>query len=95
MGRPDQICVVEKAVSLLIEHPVEEFLKRAKLRSAEEILDKTDLIFRYHWATEEARINCHDNTGGINGEVVMEWHYALNWLINIFDESWDNISTNT
>jgi hypothetical protein len=46
------MCDVRKAVSILIDLGREDSLKKAKLRSAPEILDAADLIYRYQWATE-------------------------------------------
>ena len=56
LQRPDAICDVKRAVSILRENGREGFLKKAKLRSQSEMLDAADLIYRYHWATKEARV---------------------------------------
>lgn len=93
--RPDSICDVKKAVGFLQAQSPVEFYENAKLRDVSEILDMADLVLRYHWAARNVRVNGYTNSSGINEEVVMEWHYALNWLINAFDEDWDNVSTHT
>src|SRR5262245_48040933 len=49
LPRPENICDVRKAVSFLRDLGRDEFLRKAKLRPAREILDAADLIYRYHW----------------------------------------------
>ena len=65
------------------------------MRPLSDILDQADLIYRYHWAVVDARINGQDAPAGLNSGVVLERHYALNWLIGYFDQAWDDISTDT
>jgi len=51
MKMSDDICDCEKATALLSEKAdYNEFKKSCRLRSIDEILDMTDLYFRYHWA---------------------------------------------
>jgi len=95
LGRPDKICDVKLAVSFLRENGRDGFLQKAKLRPQSEILDAADLIYRYHWAADDARINGRDAPAGLDGGVIMERHCALNWLIGYMDQEWDDISTDT
>ncbi len=95
LERPDKICDVQLAVSFLRENGRDGFLKQASLRSQGEILDAVDLIYRYHWAIIDARIDDRDAPAGLDGGVVMERHYALNWLMGYMDQEWDDISTDT
>ncbi|HWY87497.1 MAG TPA: DUF4272 domain-containing protein [Gemmataceae bacterium] len=95
LARPDAICDVRKAVLFLRDSGRESFVKRAKLRSAREILDAADLIYRYHWAVTEARVKNQEPPAGLNPGVVLERHYALNWLVGYADQEWDDISTDT
>ncbi len=95
LERPDSICDVTKAVSFLRENGRDGFLKKAKLRSQSEILDAADLIYRYHWAVVDARIHSREAPAGLDGGIVMERHYALNWLIGYMDQEWDDVSTDT
>jgi len=92
LGRPDAMC---QGVSFLRELGREGFLKKAKLRPAHEILDAADLIYRYHWATDDARINNRDPPSGLDPGVVAERHYALNWLVGYSDQEWDDVTTDT
>jgi len=95
LARPDAICDVRKAVSFLRDTGREDFIKKAKLRSAREILDAADLIYRYHWAVTEARVKNQEPPAGLDPGVVLERHYALNWLVGYADQEWDDISTDT
>ncbi len=95
LSRPDSICNVKKAVSALADRSLEKFVKDARLRSLNEMLDQADLIYRYHWAVVDARVNGKKSPAGLASGVVMERHYALNWLIGYMDQEWDNISTDT
>jgi hypothetical protein len=95
LSRPDKICHVRKAVSLFRDLGREGFLKKAKLRPDREILDAADLIYRYHWATTDARIKNQAPPAGLDPGVVMERHYALNWLVGYSDQEWDDVTTDT
>lgn len=95
LKRPDGICDVETAITFLRDNGREGFLKKAKLRSQGEILDAADLIYRYHWAVVDARINQRPAPAKLDGGVVMERHYVLNWLTGRGGQTWDDISTDT
>lgn len=95
LKRPDGICDVETAITFLRDNGREGFLKKAKLRSQGEILDAADLIYRYHWAVVDARINQRPAPAKLDGGVVMERHYVLNWLTSRGGQTWDDISTDT
>lgn len=72
-----------------------QFREKTRLRSKKEILDQVDLILRLHWACVQNRLDKKDVPGGLDEDVVMERHYALNWLINYMDEAWDDVTTDT
>jgi hypothetical protein len=93
--RPEAICDVPEAVAILRDLGREKFFKKAKLRPAREILDAADLIYRYHWATTEARISNQAPPAGLDPGVIVERHYALNWLIGYSDQDWDDVTTDT
>lgn len=95
LGRPDQQCEVRHGHSFLKSRGREGFIKDANLRPQAEILDEADLIYRYHWATVDARINGRETPVGLHRGIVMERHYALNWLIGYCDQEWDEVSTDT
>lgn len=95
LQRPDTICDVTRAVSLLRDNGRDGFLKNARLRPQSEILDAVDLIYRYHWAVVDARISNRNAPAGLDGGIVMERHHALNWLMGYMDQEWDVVSTDT
>lgn len=95
MGKPEALCDVPKAVGITKRRTAAQFIADARLRPLSEILDQADLIYRYHWATEEARVRNLPPVDGIDVGVVTERHYTLNWLIGHLDEEWDDISTDT
>ncbi len=73
----------------------EHFLMFANMRDMSEILDELDLTYRLHWACVDARVNNQPAPANVNPSVVYERHYALNWLINRYNENWDNVSVPT
>lgn len=92
---PTDICDVPFAVKTIVDRGREKFTEEAIVRSKKEILDQSDLIFRIHWATTEARVKGMEMPADMNNDTVYERHYALNWLINYMDQEWDEISTDT
>jgi hypothetical protein len=80
----------DKAISLAEAGP-----SKATLRPQAEILDATDLAYRYHWAVVEARVNKTAPPAAVAPDVIMERHYALNWLIGYMGQAWDDITTDT
>jgi len=95
LHRPDDVCDVAGAVGVMTERTTSEFLSDANQRSIDEILDATDLIYRYHWAVVSARMKGQPPPAELDGGVVQERHYGLNWLIRYMDQEWDDISTDT
>lgn len=95
LSKPTAVCDVSRAVKIMQERSAEQFIADAKLRSAEEIAEQADLIYRYHWAVVDARINDKPAPAGLEPGVTMERHYALNWLIGYLGQEWDEISTDT
>ena len=73
----------------------ETFAADAVLRPASDILDALDLHYRLHWAVRQARLDNKPVPGGIEGGVVYERHYALNWLVRFEDAEWDAVETPT
>ncbi|MCL1926780.1 MAG: DUF4272 domain-containing protein [Syntrophorhabdaceae bacterium] len=97
LGYPEQICDVSAMGGIIWrQDSLAGFLEGAKPRAKEEILDAADLVLRYNWACVDARIKGQKSPAKLNGEVVVEWHYALNWLIGANKNAdWDNIKTHT
>ena len=95
LSYPNQICDVPVAVSFMQQRNKEKFVNDSRLRPIAELLNETDLIYRYHWAVVDARVNGQSTPAQIDPSVVLERHYSLNWLIGYMEQEWDDISTDT
>lgn len=95
LAYPDQMCNVAQDVKIISNLTEEEFRTKAKLRSKKELLNQADLILRFDWACVDARTNNQPAPGKMDKGVVYERHYALNWLINLMHQEWDEVSTDT
>jgi hypothetical protein len=95
LAYPDQLCNVANDVKIISDLTEEEFRAKAKLRSKKEILNQADLILRLDWACVDARTKNQPAPGKMDKGVVYERHYALNWLINLMHQEWDEVSTDT
>lgn len=95
LAYPANFCDADQAIAFVSPHQeYAAFLATTKRRSGAEILDQTDLIYRLHWACVEARLQAAEMPSGLNPDVVLERHMALNWLVG-YDDDWDNVSTDT
>ncbi|MBS8225825.1 DUF4272 domain-containing protein [Vannielia litorea] len=93
---PSEIMDVPRMADTLRELGAEGLRARAKLRSQTELLDAADLIYRYHWATRQARLDGRPPPANLYPDVIWERHHALNWLIGAYEgERWDEVSTDT
>ena len=72
-----------------------DFIENSKLRPISEILDASDLIYRTHWATRDRGDDNKTEYANLNRDIVMEWHYAINWLTCYNDDDWDDVATDT
>jgi Domain of unknown function (DUF4272) len=92
---PAGICDVPRAVGFMRDRTPSEFIRDARLRPLDKILDEADLIYRYHWAVVDSRVNDKAVPASLNPSVTLERHYALNWLIGYMGQDWDDVSTDT
>jgi hypothetical protein len=95
LERPDRTVDVQATVKLFVDNKRAGLMAKARLRPAAEILDAADLIYRYHWATSEAELKGQPAPAGLDSDVVLERHHALNWLIGYAGQAWDDVSTDT
>jgi hypothetical protein len=97
LGYPDDLCDVAGMATLLRDQVgLSGFLESAKPQNREVILDAADLILHYDWACVDARINGRESPVDLNCGVVVERHYAFNWLVGANDNAdWDDISPDT
>lgn len=92
---PTKLCDVPALAKIMMERGTQSFVDGAWLRPTGEILDALDLHFRLHWATTDARLKNASPPAGLDGGVVMERHYALNWLVRFEGADWDDVDTPT
>jgi len=90
---PAGICDVPLTARTLMN--AKDLMQAATLRPAGEILDALDLHYRLHWAVRQARLDKSDAPAGLEPGVILERHYALNWLVRFEDNDWDEVDTPT
>lgn len=92
---PTEICDAAQLGAIMWNHTFESLMEASVLKSRKEILDMQDLVLRYDWACVDARIH-HRELPMLNGDIVFEWHYALNWLVQAEEiAEWDQVVTTT
>ncbi len=95
LKEPTEICDASEIGGILWNNDLERLQGLANCRSAEEILQMQDLVFRYDWACVDARIH-QKELPQLNGEIIYEWHYALNWLVQADGiTDWDDVQPHT
>lgn len=94
---PDHIVDGSTAIGIVAQFAnLGEMVAAAKLRDVSEILDEADLIYRYHWACVDARVNGKPKPNGLEESVVAERRVGLWWLLDIDGEDdWDNVAMDT
>ena len=77
---PSEIIDVPVLAAIFWQHKgIGGLLSKGFSRSQSEILDAADITLRYDWACVEARVHGKEAPASLNGDVVMERHYAFNW----------------
>lgn len=82
-------------LALLKDRDLDQLMAQARLRPLAEILDQGDLIYRYHWAVVDARVNSQPKPPGLDADVVPERHQAFNWMLGYLNQAWDDVTTDT
>ncbi|NDV94143.1 DUF4272 domain-containing protein [Dysgonomonas sp. 521] len=97
LSYPSQICDVPAIASIFWKGiSADDLMQQASPRADKDILDQADLILRYDWACVDARVKQQEMPGGLDSGIVMERHYAFNWLAGANgNPDWDYIQTNT
>lgn len=96
LAYPDALCDVAHLTGTIAGFESrEDIFRRGKLRSKSDILDEADLIYRYDWACIDAMLKQEPAPAGLDGEVVLERHRMLNWLVNYGNAEWDDVRTDT
>lgn len=70
-------------------------MRGPQLRAPGEILDALDLHYRLHWHIRQTRLKNKSEAAGLDADVVMERHHALNWLVRFQHAPWDEVDTPT
>lgn len=82
--------------ALISRRSFDELVSGARPRTAAALLDVLDLTYRYHWAARQAGLDNEPPPAGLDPEILMERHKALNWLVRYNnDASWDDVTTDT
>lgn len=92
---PDNEIDAELLVNLISPHREKDLIGSAKPRRISQILDVIDLYYRFLWAIRDAEINKCPMPGQLHILVVFQRMYALNWVINYQNSSWDTMTTDT
>ena len=92
---PDQICDVSGLCASLLAVASPDWLWLARRRAASAILEALDLHYRLHWVVREAQMGRRELPSGLIPGVVLERHYALNWLVCFEHADWDDVDTPT
>jgi hypothetical protein len=96
---PSETCDVDFLSKAFLATDEEALVKKAKLLPTETLLDALDLHFRLHWLVRqrEGGKPADGEMGGndLDPGVVLERHYALNWLVQHGGAEWDDVQTPT
>jgi hypothetical protein len=94
LAKPDEICPVKDDMAAIKKIAPADFVAKARLRPAAEILDMADLYYRLDWAAVELRVK-GQKSDRIDESIIRERHRALNWLIRYLNQDWDDVTTDT
>ncbi len=75
--------------------PTIDFILEASLRDWDELSKAYEEIYDTNWLVRDAEINNRPIPRGLNPEIIEERHRALNWILCLGGESWDEITTDT
>ncbi|MBI1213206.1 MAG: DUF4272 domain-containing protein [Alphaproteobacteria bacterium] len=95
LGKPERPGELPQVIDPMKRRSTQQFIADAKLRPLSEILDQADLIYRYRWAIIDAFTNEKPEPAGLNADVALERHTAMNWLIGHMGQEWDDVWTDT
>lgn len=72
-----------------------EFLASSVLRPEKEIDAELGRMIHAHWQIRNEQLHPDQKAPEMIPGVVMERHTALEWVVNLNDEPWDEVTTNT
>lgn len=92
---PNRTCDVDRAVACMRERNTKSFVNDAELRPLSQLLDQSDLIYRYQASMTDAEQNQRAIPADLKANVVFERLFSLNWLIRDPDREWDAINVDS
>lgn len=97
LSYPSEIIDVPVLAAIFWQHKgINDLLSKGFARPTAEILDAADITLRYDWACVEARIHGQKPPASLDNGIVIERHYAFNWIIGANEGAdWDDIQPNT
>ncbi|MCE2593366.1 DUF4272 domain-containing protein [Motilimonas cestriensis] len=90
---PNSICDVPNVAKIAFN--CDALKKDIKLKPINEVLDCLDLHYRLHWLCRQAALDEKPLPFEVDSGVIVERHYALNWLIGFEGSNWDDVDTPT
>ncbi|MCD8270318.1 MAG: DUF4272 domain-containing protein [Parabacteroides sp.] len=97
LSYPSEIIDVPVLAAIFWQHKgIKDLLSKGFARSEAEILDTADITLRYDWACVDARIHGKEAPASLDSGIVVERHYAFNWIIGANEgANWDDVLTTT
>jgi hypothetical protein len=89
LGFPDALADAKRVIKAAMEGATATLASKG-LRPKKELLDQVDVLYLCNWITTEAR-NKDVPAEGLDGSVVHERLYALNWLVFDKNADWDDV----
>lgn len=96
LKEPTEICDVAYLLDVLSSFTnIGELLQNTEQQSRSEILNAMDENYLYHWACVDHRMKGQIAPAGLDEGVVMERQRAFNWMTQLNNEQWDDVTMNT
>lgn len=96
LNEPTEICDVAYLLDVLASYTnIGELLADTEMKDSNEIITKMDENYLYHWACVDNRIKRQQAPAGLDEGVVMERQRAFNWLTQLNNEQWDEVTMNS
>lgn len=90
----NEICNVSAVVQEAMKQS-EQSIPFVTLRARSDILDMLDLYYCLHWFARDCQLNGKEIPNTIDSGIILERHYALNWLVCFENNDWDDVDTPT
>lgn len=94
MSAPTQESGIDESILVRIEEDPKWFIKHARLRPVNEIMDQLEETYQLHWKIRDSETNNGHLPFDYEIGVVYQRHYALNWVTR-YQMYWDDITTDT